>query len=77
VKNESATPNVIHIHGHCFRALHPFDDGWEPYWLDTIIIPEGKTIRCAFLAGQPGQWLIGSTILERLDGGLSAWFEVK
>lgn len=77
VKNEAATPNVIHIHGHCFRALHPFDDGWEPYWLDTIIIPEGKTIRCAFLAGLPGQWLIGSTILERLDGGMSAWFEVK
>ena len=77
VKNESALPQVIHIHGHCFRALHPFDDGWEPYWLDTIIIPEGKTIRCAFLAGQPGSWLIGSTILERLDGGLSAWFEVK
>ena len=77
IKNESAMPNVIHIHGHCFRALHPLDDGWEPYWLDTIIIPEGKTIRCAFLAGAPGLWMIGSTILERLDGGLSAFFEVK
>lgn len=77
VRNESALPNVIHIHGHCFRALHPLDDGWEPYWLETIIVPEGKTIRCAFTAGSPGQWLIGSTILERLDGGLSAFFEVK
>lgn len=77
VKNESALPNVIHIHGHSFRALHPLDDGWEPYWLDTLIVPEGKTIRCAFTAGSPGLWLIGSTILERLDGGLSAFFEVK
>ena len=77
LKNESAVPNVIHIHGHSFRALHPFDDGWEPYWLDTIIVPAGQTIRCAFLAGSPGLWLIGSTILERLDGGMSAFFEVK
>lgn len=76
-KNETKLPQVIHIHGHCFRALHALDDGWEPYWLDTIIIPEGKTIRCAFVAGAPGAWLIGSTILARLDGGLSAFFEVK
>lgn len=76
-QNETALPQVMHVHGHCFRALHALDDGWEPYWLDTIIIPEGKTIRCAFTAGTPGSWLIGSTILARLDAGLSAFFEIK
>ena len=76
-QNETTLPQVMHVHGHCFRALHALDDGWEPYWLDTIIIPEGQTIRCAFTAGAPGTWLIGSTILARLDSGLSAFFEVK
>lgn len=75
--NRTALPQVLHLHGHSARYLHPFDDGWEPYWLDTVLAPEGKTTRIAFLADNPGRWLIGSTILERLDTGLAAWFQVS
>jgi FtsP/CotA-like multicopper oxidase with cupredoxin domain len=66
----------LHLHGHAFRLLHPFDDGWEPYFLDTVQIPENRTIRIAFVANNPGRWLIASTVLERFDGGLWTWFEV-
>jgi FtsP/CotA-like multicopper oxidase with cupredoxin domain len=74
--NKTAFPQVMHIHGHVVRYLHPFDDGWEPYWLDTLLVPEGQTLRVAFIADNPGRWLIGAGVLERLDTGLSAWFEV-
>jgi FtsP/CotA-like multicopper oxidase with cupredoxin domain len=74
--NATAFPQVFHIHGHALRLLHGLDDGWEPYWLDTVQIPEGRTSRIAFLADNPGKWLIGSSILERLDAGLWTWFEV-
>jgi FtsP/CotA-like multicopper oxidase with cupredoxin domain len=74
--NRTAMPQVLHLHGHAFRYLHPFDDGWEPIWLDTVLVPEGQTVRIAFLADNPGQWLIGSGVLERLDTGLSSWFQV-
>ena len=67
----------MHLHGHSFRLLHPLDDGWEPYWLDTVIVPEGQTARIAFVADNKGKWLIGSTVLERLDTGLSAWIDVS
>jgi FtsP/CotA-like multicopper oxidase with cupredoxin domain len=67
---------VLHTHGHCFRLLHAMDDGWEPYWLDTIILPENQTARVVFVADNKGKWLIGSSILEHLDSGLSTWFEV-
>ena len=33
-------------------------------------------MRIAFVADNKGRWLIGSSVLERLDTGLSAWFEV-
>ena len=74
--NATAWPQVLHVHGHDVRLLHPLDDGWEPYWQDTVTVPEGRTLRIAFVADNPGRWLIGSTVLERLDAGLSAWFEV-
>ena len=74
--NRTAFPQVLHIHGHSFRLLHAFDDGWEPYWLDTMILLENQTQRITFVADNRGRWLIGSTVLERLDTGLSCWFEV-
>ncbi len=74
--NRTAFPQALHVHGHSFRLLHAFDDGWEPYWLDTMILLENQTQRIAFVADNRGRWLIGSTVLERLDTGLSCWFEV-
>ncbi len=74
--NRTAFPQAVHIHGHSFRLLHAFDDGWEPYWLDTMILLENQTQRITFVADNKGRWLIGSTVLERLDTGLSCWFEV-
>lgn len=74
--NQTAFPQPMHLHGHVFRLLHNLDDGWEPYWLDTVQIAEGKTARIAFVADNPGKWLLGSSVLERLDTGLWTWFEV-
>jgi FtsP/CotA-like multicopper oxidase with cupredoxin domain len=76
IANRTAGPKVLHVHGHCFRLLHALDDGWEPYWLDTMIMPENQTARIVFVADNKGKWLIGSSILEHLDAGLSTWFEV-
>jgi FtsP/CotA-like multicopper oxidase with cupredoxin domain len=77
LSNKTAGPKVLHTHGHCFRLLHAMDDGWEPYWLDTIILPENQTARVVFVTDNKGRWLIGSSILEHLDAGLSTWFEVS
>ncbi len=74
--NRTAFLQAIHVHGHHVRLLHAKDDGWEPYWLDTIPVAAGETARIAFVADNPGRWMIGSSILERLDSGLAAWFEV-
>lgn len=74
--NRTSWLQTLHLHGHVCRMLHGLDDGWEPYWLDTISIAAGQTLRVAFVADNPGRWLIGSTVLERLDTGMSCWFEV-
>ena len=76
ITNRTAFLQPFHVHGHSFRLLHPLDDGWEPYFLDTVQIPEGKRLHIAFIADNPGRWLISSTVLERFDRGLWSWFEV-
>jgi FtsP/CotA-like multicopper oxidase with cupredoxin domain len=76
IRNATPTVQPLHLHGHVFRLLHPFDDGWEPYFLDTMQVPENRTVRIAFVADNPGKWLLASTVLERFDTGLWTWFEV-
>ncbi len=76
IDNRTAFIQALHVHGHSFRLLHPLDDGWEPYFLDTVQITEGRKLHIAFIADNPGRWLISSTVLERFDLGLWTWFEV-
>lgn len=76
VTNKTGFVQPVHLHGHVFRLLHPLDDGWEPYWLDTMQVPEGRTLHIAFMADNPGRWTFSSTVLERFDTGLWATFQV-
>jgi FtsP/CotA-like multicopper oxidase with cupredoxin domain len=73
--NPSAHPHVVHLHGHHFRLLDRLDDGWKPYWLDTLVVGE-LTERIAFVADNPGKWLIEHRMLDRTDRGTAAWFVV-
>ncbi len=77
IRNDTGFPQILHLHGHVFRLLHLLDDGWEPYWLDTVQIPEGRHAQIAFVADNPGRWLLSSTVLERFDTGLWTSFEVS
>ncbi|MEZ0171054.1 multicopper oxidase family protein [Microvirga sp. TS319] len=77
LRNETGYVQPLHLHGHAFRLLHALDDGWEPYWLDTVQVPENKTVRIAFVADNPGKWLLASTVMERFDAGLWTWIEVS
>lgn len=74
--NKSDVPHVMRVSGHVMRQLHLLDDGWEPYWRDSVIVPEGRTVRIAFLADNPGKWFAGSGILAHAESGLASWIEV-
>jgi FtsP/CotA-like multicopper oxidase with cupredoxin domain len=75
IHNPTSHPHVVHVHGHHFRLLDRLDDGWKPYWLDTLVVGE-PTERIAFVADNPGQWLIECQMLDRTDAGTAAWFVV-
>jgi FtsP/CotA-like multicopper oxidase with cupredoxin domain len=72
--NRMPAPHAIHVHGHPFRWLDRLDDGWKPFWLDTLTVPPGETMRVAFVADNPGRWMIDGYRPGQLP--LSTWFEV-
>ncbi len=56
--NHAPAPVTFHLHGHHFRLLDRLDDGWRPFWLDTLAVDARQTQRIAFLAEHPGLWLM-------------------
>jgi FtsP/CotA-like multicopper oxidase with cupredoxin domain len=74
--NRTGTVQAIHVHGHAMRLLHDLDDGWEPYWRDTLLLAEGKTKHVAFVADNPGKWAIDCLTASGQEGALASWFEV-
>jgi FtsP/CotA-like multicopper oxidase with cupredoxin domain len=75
-QNNTAFPHAMHLHGHHFRLLDNLDDGWKPFWLDTVVVNARQTARIAFVADNPGKWMIHCHMLEHQETGMAAWFEV-
>ena len=70
-------PTVFHLHGHHFRLLDRLDDGWKPFWLDTLAIEPGQTQRIAFAAEYAGRWLIESVATDWAAPRLVRWYAVE
>ena len=76
--NDTAWPHAMHVHGHHFRIIErkgsEIDEG-RP-WKDTFLIGAGQTTRIAFVADNPGKWLLHCHMLEHAAAGMTTWFEV-
>ncbi|HLJ62810.1 MAG TPA: multicopper oxidase domain-containing protein, partial [Stellaceae bacterium] len=75
--NRAPTTFVFHLHGHHFRLLDRLDDGWKPFWLDTLAIDAGQTQRIAFAAEYAGRWLIEAAEMRWEAPQLLRWYAVE
>jgi len=75
--NRADIASVFHLHGHHFRLLDRLDDGWKPFWLDTLAIEPGQTQRVAFLAEHAGRWLIEAFATDWAAPRLVRWYSVE
>ena len=76
--NRTAWVHAMHVHGHHFRVLSrsgsTVDEG-KP-WRDTFLIGPEQTTEIAFVADNPGKWLLHCHMLEHAAAGMNTWFEV-
>jgi FtsP/CotA-like multicopper oxidase with cupredoxin domain len=75
--NRADIATVFHLHGHHFRLLDRLDDGWKPFWLDTLAIQPGQTQRVAFLAEFAGHWLMEAIATAWAAPRLVRWYSVE
>jgi FtsP/CotA-like multicopper oxidase with cupredoxin domain len=75
--NRAERATTFHLHGHHFRLLDRLDDGWKPFWLDTLAVERGQTQRIAFAAEFSGRWLLESTLTDWAAPRLVGWFGVE
>ena len=76
-ENQTAWPHAMHVHGHHFQILSR--NGVELQnkdWRDTFIIDRNEKVAVAFVADNPGKWLIHCHMLEHAAAGMRTRFDV-
>ncbi|MEL6373534.1 MAG: multicopper oxidase family protein [Pseudomonadota bacterium] len=73
-RNRSMWPHAMHLHGHHMRDVGtPAAQAW---WRDTVLLFRGEEKTVAFVADNPGKWMLHCHMLEHHEGGMGTWFEV-
>ncbi len=77
LRNQNRWPHAMHLHGHHFKVIEREgsavdDDAWR----DTELVQPGESVSIAFVADNPGKWLLHCHMLEHRAGGMTTWLEI-
>lgn len=66
--NRTAFPHPIHLHGHGFRVISRNGEPIaEPPMRDTVLLMPDERQEIAFVADNPGQWMLHCHVLEHQE----------
>lgn len=71
IRNETAWPHPMHLHGHSFRVIarNGVPTRYRE-WQDTVLIPRRESAEIAFVADNPGDWMFHCHVLEHQAAGM-------
>lgn len=76
--NKTAWPHAMHLHGH---HMMPLTIDGKPVanrdWRDTIVMSANSSMRVAFVADNPGKWMLHCHMLEHQAAGMMTWINVE
>ncbi len=75
MRNDTAFPHAMHMHGTHFQEILP-DGTFGPH-KDTVLMVRGEERAFAFVADNPGKWLIHCHMLSHQTAGMKTWFKVS
>jgi FtsP/CotA-like multicopper oxidase with cupredoxin domain len=71
LRNDTAWSHPMHLHGHSFRVLSrngtpvPFNQ-----WADTVLVQPKQAVDVAFVADNPGDWMLHCHVTDHQAAGL-------
>ena len=71
IRNDTAWWHPMHLHGHSFRVLRR--NGLEVshrQWADTVLVPPKETVDIAFVAENPGDWMLHCHVADHQMSGM-------
>ena len=78
IDNATQFDQPLHIHGHVWQVIEQSGTVQEGQpWRDTTLVPAMKRQKLAFVADNPGIWVLQSLVAERVDSGLIASFATE
>ena len=73
VHNDTAWHHQFHLHGVAFRSL---GESHQP-WRDTALVDPGARAEFAFVADNPGDWMIHCHILQHQEAGMMGVMRIE
>ena len=74
--NTTRHVHPMHLHGHSFKVLSADRLKRPEHWADTVLVMPEERVEIAFVADNPGNWMIHCHIVEHQDTGMMGWFRV-
>lgn len=74
ITNDTSFPHAMHLHGMHFHEIAP--DGSLGALRDTTLLDRGEVRDIAFVADNPGKWLLHCHMLSHAASGMLAWVNV-
>jgi len=70
-RNETAWWHPMHLHGHSFKVLAR-NSVPVPHqvWADTVLVAPREVVEVAFVADNPGDWMLHCHVMDHQTAGL-------
>ena len=76
--NDTAWHHPIHLHGHAFRVISRNEQPTRRReWQDTVMLDPRERAEIAFVADNPGDWMLHCHILEHQAAGMMSVIRVR
>lgn len=76
LRNATPHPHPIHLHGYAFKVLSSNRRRIAPYFADTALLSPKERMTVAFVADNPGDWMLHCHIIEHQATGMTGYLHV-
>jgi FtsP/CotA-like multicopper oxidase with cupredoxin domain len=78
LRNQTAWYHPMHLHGHSFRVL-TLNGATVPHrqWRDTVLLAPKDTAEIAFVADNPGDWMLHCHVMDHQVSGMMTTLRIE